>query len=228
MVVRMDAMVVPAVGPIVVVSRTIPEVVTPIVIVVTRVPERAVVVVVVPTVVVDVIHVDVGIAVVPVGPIVVVSPIPVAPVVVAAVPVVVTAVEVVVTAVEVVVTAVPVVVTAVPVVVTAVPVVVTAVPVVVAVTVPIWSVPTASPTGSVAVVDNPWKRLNTAGPIATSDGRSIGLGRWPILPANVGPVWATDWPVSVDVRAVAIRIIAVADVTAETRSGLGRQLAVTP
>ncbi len=207
-------MVVPAVGPIVVVSRTIPEVVTPIVIVVTRVPERAVVVVVVPTVVVDVIHVDVGIAVVPVGPIVVVSPIPVAPVVVAAVPVVVTAVEVVVTAVEVVVTAVE--------------VVVTAVPVVVAVTVPIWSVPTASPTGSVAVVDNPWKRLNTAGPIATSDGRSIGLGRWPILPANVGPVWATDWPVSVDVRAVAIRIIAVADVTAETRSGLGRQLAVTP
>jgi len=200
-------MVVPAVGPIVVVSRTIPEVVTPIVIVVTRVPERAVVVVVVPTVVVDVIHVDVGIAVVPVGPIVVVSPIPVAPVVV---------------------TVAPVVVAVAPVVVAVVPVVVAVVPVVVAVAVPIWSVPTASPTGSVAVVDNPWKRLNTAGPIATSDGRSIGLGRWPILPANVGPVWATDWPVAVDIRAVAIRIVAVADVTAETRSGLGRQLAVAP
>jgi len=207
-------MVVPAVGPIVVVSRTIPEVVTPIVIVVTRIPERAVVVVVVPTVVIDVIDVDVGIAVVPVGPVVVVSPIPVAPVVVAVTPVVVTVV--------------PVVVTVVPVVVTVVPVVVAVVPVVVAVAVPIWSVPTAAPTGSVAVVDNPWKRLNTAGPIATSDGRSIGLGRWPILPANIGPVWATDWPVAVDVRAVAIRIIAVADVTAETRSGLGRQLAVTP
>jgi hypothetical protein len=106
---------------------------------------------------------------------------------------------------------------------------------VVAVAVPIWTVPTAPPTGSVAVVDNPWKRLNTAGPIATSDGRSIGLGRWPILPANIGPVWATDWPVAVDVRAVAVdvravatRIVAVADVTAEARSGLGRQLAVTP
>ena len=193
-------MVVPAVGPIVVVSRTIPEVVTPIVIVVTRVPERAVVVVVVPTVVIDVVNVDVGIAVVPVGPVVVVSPIPVAPVVV----------------------------TVAPVVVTVVPIVVAVVPVVVAVAVPIWTVPTASPTGSVAVVDNPWKRLNTAGPIATSDGRSIGLGRWPILPADIGSVWATDWPVAVDVRPVAIRIVAVADVTAETRSGLGRQLAVTP
>jgi len=201
-------MVVPAVGPIVVVSRTIPEVVTPIVIVVTRVPERAVVVVVVPTVVIDVINVDVGIAVVPVGPVVVV---PVGPVVVVS-PIPVT----------------PVVVTVVPVVVTVIPVVVTVVPVVVAVAVPIGTVPTASTTGSVAVVDNPWKSLNTAGPIATSDGRSIGLGRWPILPADIGPVWATDWPVAVDVRAVAIRIIAVADVTAETRSGLGRQLAVTP
>ena len=191
MVVRMDAMVVPAVGPIVVVSRTIPEVVTPIVIVVTRVPERAVVVVVVPTIVVDVINVDVGIAVVPVGPVVVVSPIPIAPIVVACAPVI-------------------------------------PVAPVVAVAVPIGTVPTASTTGSVAVVDNAWKRLNTAGPIATSDGRSIGLGRWPILPADIGSVWATDWPVAVDVRPVAIRIIAVADVTAETRSGLGRQLAVPP
>lgn len=184
-------MVVPAVGPIVVVSRTIPEVVTPIVIVVTRVPERAVVVVVVPTIVVDVINVDVGIAVVPVGPVVVVSPIPIAPIVVACAPVI-------------------------------------PVAPVVAVAVPIGTVPTASTTGSVAVVDNAWKRLNTAGPIATSDGRSIGLGRWPILPADIGSVWATDWPVAVDVRPVAIRIVAVADVTAKTWSGLGRQLAVTP
>ena len=199
-------MVVPAVGPIVVVSRTIPEVVTPIV-VVTRIPKRAVVVVVVPTVVIDVINVDVGIAVVPVGPVVVVSPIPVAPVVVPVAPVVVTVA---------------------PVVVTVAPVVVTVVPVVVTVAVPIWTVPTAAPTGSVAIVDNPWKRLNTAGPIATSDGRSIGLGRWPILPANIGPVWPTDWPVAVDIRAVATRIVAVADVTAEARSGFGRQLAVTP
>ncbi len=191
MVVRMDAMVVPAVGPIVVVSRTVPEVVTPIVIVVTRVPERAVVVVVVPTIVIDVINVDVGIAVVPVGPVVVVSPIPIAPIVVACAPVI-------------------------------------PVAPVVAVAVPIGTVPTASTTGSVAVVDNTWKRLNTAGPIATSDGRSIGLGRWSILPADIGSVWATDWPVAVDVRPVAIRIIAVADVTAETRSGLGRQLAVPP
>jgi len=201
----MDAMVVPAVGPIVVVSRTIPEVVTPIVIVVTRVPERAVVVVVVPTIVVDVINVDVGIAVVPVGPVVVVSPIPIAPIVVACAPVIPVA----------------------PVVVAVAPVVVPVAPVV-AVAVPIGTVPTASTTGSVAVVDNAWKRLNTAGPIATSDGRSIGLGRWPILPADIGSVWATDWPVAVDVRPVAIRIIAVADVTAETRSGLGRQLAVPP
>lgn len=198
-------MVVPAVGPIVVVSRTIPEVVTPIVIVVTRVPERAVVVVVVPTIVIDVIHVDVGIAVVPVGPVVVVSPIPIAPIVVACAPVIPVA----------------------PVVVAVAPVVVPVAPVV-AVAVPIWTVPTASTTGSVAVVDNAWKRLNTAGPIATSDGRSIGLGRWTILPADIGSVWATDWPVAVDVRSVAIRIIAVADVTAKTRSGLGRQLAVTP
>ena len=202
----MDAMVVPSVGPIVVESRTIPEVVTPIV-VVTRIPERAVEVVVVPTVIVDVIHVDVGIAVVPIGPVVVVSPIPVAPVVVPVAPVVVPVA---------------------PVVVAVVPVVVAVVPVVVAVAVPIWTVPTAAPTGSVAVVDNPWKRLNTTGPIATSDGRSIGLGRWPILPANIGPVWATDWPVAVDIRPVATRIVAVADVTAETRSRLGRQLAVTP
>ena len=201
----MDAMVVPAVGPIVVVSRTIPEVVTPIVIVVTRVPERAVVVVVVPTIVIDVINVDVGIAVVPVGPVVVVSPIPIAPIVVACAPVIPVA----------------------PVVVAVAPVVVPVAPVV-AVAVPIGTVPTASTTGSVAVVDNAWKRLNTAGPIATSDGRSIGLGRWPILPADIGSVWATDWPVAVDVRPVAIRIIAVADVTAETRSGLGRQLAVPP
>ena len=197
-------MVVPAVGPIVVVSRTIPEVVTPIV-VVTRVPERAVVVVVVPTIVIDVINVDVGIAVVPVGPVVVVSPIPIAPIVVACAPVIPVA----------------------PVVVAVAPVVVPVAPVV-AVAVPIGTVPTASTTGSVAVVDNAWKRLNTAGPIATSDGRSIGLGRWPILPADIGSVWATDWPVAVDVRPVAIRIIAVADVTAETRSGLGRQLAVPP
>ena len=208
-------MVVPAVGPIVVVSRTVPEVVTPIVIVVTwAIPERSVVVVVVPTVVIDVINVDVGVAVVPIGPVVVVSPIPVTPVVV---------------------TVTPVVVTVAPVVVTVVPVVVTVVPVVVAVAVPIWTVPTAAPTGSVAVVDNPWKSLNTAGPIATSDGRSIGLGRWPILPADIGSVWATDWPVAVDVRPVAVdvrpvatRIVAVADVTAETRSGLRRQLAVAP
>jgi len=205
LVVRMDAMVVPAVGPIVVVPRTIPEVVTPIVIVVTRVPERAVVVVVVPTIVVDVINVDVGIAVVPVGPVVVVSPIPIAPIVVACAPVIPVA----------------------PVVVAVAPVVVPVAPVV-AVAVPIGTVPTASTTGSVAVVDNPWKRLNTAGPIATSDGRSIGLGRWPILPADIGSVWATDWPVAVDVRPVAIRIVAVADVTAKTRSGLGRQLAVPP
>ena len=197
-------MVVPAVGPIVVVPRTIPEVVTPIVIVVTRVPERAVVVVVVPTIVIDVINVDVGIAVVPVGPVVVVSPIPIAPIVVACAPVIPVA----------------------PVVVAVAPIV--AVAPVVAVAVPIGTVPTASTTGSVAVVDNTWKRLNTAGPIATSDGRSIGLGRWPILPADIGPVWATDWPVAVDVRPVAIRIIAVADVSAETRSGLGRQLAVPP
>jgi len=197
-------MVVPAVGPIVVVPRTIPEVVTPIV-VVTRVPERAVVVVVVPTIVIDVINVDVGIAVVPVGPVVVVSPIPIAPIVVACAPVIPVA----------------------PVVVAVAPVVVPVAPVV-AVAVPIGTVPTASTTGSVAVVDNAWKRLNTAGPIATSDGRSIGLGRWPILPADIGSVWATDWPVAVDVRPVAIRIIAVADVTAETRSGLGRQLAVPP
>ena len=204
----MDAMVVPAVGPIVVVSRTVPEVITPIVIVVvTRIPERTVVVVVVPTVVIDVIHVDVGIAVVPIGAVVVVSPIPVAPVVVPVAPVVVAVV----------------------------PVVVAVVPVVVTVAVPIRTVPTASPTGSVAVVDNPWKRLNTTGPIATTDGRSIGLGLRPILPADVGPVWATDWtvavdvrPVAVDVRPVATRIVAVADVTAETRSGFGRQLAVTP
>ena len=201
----MDAMVVPAVGPIVVVSRTIPEVVTPIVIVVTRVPERAVVVVVVPTVVIDVVNVDVGIAVVPVGPVVVVSPIPIAPIVVACAPVIPVA----------------------PVVVAVAPVVVPVAPVV-AVAVPIGTVPTASTTGSVAVVDNPWKSLNTAGPIATSDGRSIGLGRWTILPADIGSVWATDWPVAVDVRPVAIRIIAVADVTAKTRSGLGRQLAVPP
>ena len=205
MVVRMDAMVVPAVGPIVVVSRTIPEVVTPIVIVVTRVPERAVVVVVVPTIVIDVINVDVGIAVVPVGPVVVVSPIPIAPIVVACAPVIPVA----------------------PVVVAVAPVVVPVAPVV-AVAVPIGTVPTASTTGSVAVVDNAWKRLNTAGPIATSDGRSIGLGRWTILPADIGSVWATDWPVAVDVRPVAIRIVAVADVTAKTWSGLGRQLAVTP
>ena len=198
-------MVVPAVGPIVVVPRTIPEVVTPIVIVVTRVPERAVVVVVVPTIVVDVINVDVGIAVVPVGPVVVVSPIPIAPIVVACAPVIPVA----------------------PVVVAVAPVVVPVAPVV-AVAVPIGTVPTASTTGSVAVVDNAWKRLNTAGPIATSDGRSIGLGRWPILPADIGSVWATDWPVAVDVRPVAIRIVAVADVTAKTRSGLGRQLAVPP
>ena len=197
-------MVVPAVGPIVVVPRTIPEVVTPIV-VVTRVPERAVVVVVVPTIVVDVINVDVGIAVVPVGPVVVVSPIPIAPIVVACAPVIPVA----------------------PVVVAVAPVVVPVAPVV-AVAVPIGTVPTASTTGSVAVVDNAWKRLNTAGPIATSDGRSIGLGRWPILPADIGSVWATDWPVAVDVRPVAIRIIAVADVPAKTRSGLGRQLAVPP
>ena len=207
----MDAMVVPAVGPIVVVSRTIPEVVTPIVIVVTRVPERAVVVVVVPTIVIDVINVDVGIAVVPVGPVVVVSPIPIAPIVIACAPVIPVA---------------PVVVAVAPIVAVA-PVVVPVAPVV-AVAVPIGTVPTASTTGSVAVVDNAWKRLNTAGPIATSDGRSIGLGRWTILPADIGSVWATDWPVAVDVRSVAIRIIAVADVTAETRSGLGRQLAVTP
>ena len=186
-------MVVPAVGPIVVVSRTVPEVVTPIVIVVTwAIPERSVVVVVVPTVVVDVVDVDIGIAVVPIGAVVVVSPIPGAPVVVAVAPVVVPVAPV------------------------------------VAVAVPIGTVPTASTTGSVAVVDNAWKRLNTAGPIATSDGRSIGLGRWTILPADIGSVWATDWPVAVDVRPVAIRIIAVADVTAETRSGLGRQLAVPP
>ena len=186
-------MVVPAVGPIVVVSRTVPEVVTPIVIVVTwAIPERSVVVVVVPTVVVDVVDVDIGIAVVPIGAVVVVSPIPGAPVVVAVAPVV-----------------------------------VAVTPVVVAV--PIRTVPTASTAGSIAIVDNPWKRLNTAaGPIATTDARSVGLGLRPILPANIGTVWATDRPVAVDVWPVATLVVAVADVTPETRSGFGRQLAVTP
>jgi len=193
-------MVVPAVGPIVVVSRTVPEVVTPIVIVVTwAIPERSVVVVVVPTVVVDVVDVDIGIAVVPIGAVVVVSPIPGAPVVVAVAPVVVAVA----------------------------PVVVAVTPVVVAV--PIRTVPTASTAGSIAIVDNPWKRLNTAaGPIATTDARSVGLGLRPILPANIGTVWATDRPVAVDVWPVATLVVAVADVTPETRSGFGRQLAVTP
>lgn len=180
-------MVVPAVGPIVVVSRTIPEVVTPIVIVVVTwaIPERSVVVVVVPTVVVDIVDVDIGIAVVPIGAVVVVSPIPGAPVVVAVAPVV--------------------------------------------VAVPIRTVPTASTAGPIAIVDNPWKRLNTAaGPIATTDARSVGLGLRPILPANIGTVWATDRPVAVDVWPVATLVVAVADVTPETRSGFGRQLAVTP
>ena len=192
-------MVVPAVGPIVVVSRTVPEVVTPIVIVVTwAIPERSVVVVVVPTVVVDVVDVDVGIAVVPIGAVVVVSPIPGAPVVAVA-----------------------------PVVVAVAPVVVAVAPVVVAV--PIRTVPTASTAGPIAIVDKPWKRLNTAaGPIATTDARSVGLGLRPILPANIGTVWATDRPVAVDVWPVATLVVAVADVTPETRSGFGRQLAVTP
>jgi len=200
-------MVVPAVGPIVVVSRTVPEVVTPIVIVVTwAIPERSVVVVVVPTVVVDVVDVDIGIAVVPIGAVVVVSPIPGAPVVVAVAPVVVAVA---------------------PVVVAVAPVVVAVTPVVVAV--PIRTVPTASTAGSIAIVDNPWKRLNTAaGPIATTDARSVGLGLRPILPANIGTVWATDRPVAVDVWPVATLVVAVADVTPETRSGFGRQLAVTP
>lgn len=186
----MDAVIVPSVVPIVV--GPVAPVVPPIVVVARSVPEGAVVVVVVPVVVeVVIVDVDVGIAVVPIGAIVVVAPvapIAVTPIVVAVAPVAVT------------------------------PIVAIS-PIVVAVTVPIGSVP-ASTARAVAAIDDTGQRLSATGSVST-DARSVRfrlrpVQTWDIVravdAADIRAIASADvGPVSIDVRAV----------SAEARSGFG-------